>query len=63
MIYLIPLRFPRRDALRLLVGTLLVTAAGLAVFAIAPHGVFGPGGVGNAAGLLLKAGSWSRSRG
>ena len=32
--YLIPLRRPRRDALRLLAGTLLALAAGLAVFAL-----------------------------
>jgi signal transduction histidine kinase len=56
VMYLIPLRFPRPEALRLLVGTLLVTAAGLAVFGIAPHGIFRPGGVANAAGLLLEGG-------
>ena len=54
VMYLIPLRFPRPEALRLLVGTLLVTAAGLAVFGIAPHGIFRPGGVATAAGLLLE---------
>ena len=54
VIYLIPLRFPRPEALRLLVGTLLVTGAGLAVFGIAPHGIFRPGGAVNAAGLLLE---------
>jgi signal transduction histidine kinase len=56
VMYLIPLRFPRPEALRLLIGTLLVTAAGLAVFGIAPHGIFRPGGVANAAGLLLEGG-------
>jgi signal transduction histidine kinase len=58
VIYLIPLRFPRRDALWLLAGTLLVTAAGLAAFALAPHGAGGPetGTPGKAAGLLLEGG-------
>ena len=56
VMYLIPLRFPRPEALRLLAGALLVTVAGLAVFGIAPHGIFGPGGVATAAGLLLEGG-------
>ena len=58
VIYLIPLRFPRRDALWLLAGTLLVIAAGLAAFGFIPHGGYGPetGGIGKAAGLLLE--SW-----
>lgn len=56
VLYLIPLRFPRPEAVRLLVGTLLVTAAGLAVFGIAPHGIFRPGGVAKAAGLVLEGG-------
>jgi signal transduction histidine kinase len=57
VMYLIPLRFPRRDALWLLAGTLLVTAAGLAAFAVIPHG-YGPetGTIGKAAGLLLEGG-------
>ena len=56
--YVIPLRFPRRDALWLLAGTLLVIAAGLAGFAFIPHGQYGPetGGIGKAGGLLLE--SW-----
>ena len=56
-IYVIPLRFPRRDALRLLAGTLLVTAAGLAAFALTPH-ANGPetGTIGKGAGLLLEGG-------
>ena len=55
--YVIPLRFPRRDALWLLAGTLLVIAAGLAVFAAIPH-AYGPetGTIGKAAGLLLESG-------
>lgn len=58
VIYVIPLRFPRREALWLLVGTLLVTAAGLAVFAVVPHGGYGPetGTIGKAAGLLIESG-------
>jgi signal transduction histidine kinase len=58
VIYVIPLRFPRRDALWLLAGTLLVTAAGLAAFAFTPHGGYGPetGTIGKAAGLLLESG-------
>jgi signal transduction histidine kinase len=56
VIYVIPLRFPRRDALWLLAGTLLVIAAGLAAFAVIPHGQYGPetGGIGKAAALLLE---------
>ena len=58
VIYVIPLRFPRRDALWLLAGTLLVLAAGLAAFASIPHGGYGPetGTIGKAAGLLLESG-------
>jgi signal transduction histidine kinase len=57
VIYVIPLRFPRRDALWLLAGTLLVMAAGLAAFAVTPH-AGGPetGTIGKAAGLLLENG-------
>jgi signal transduction histidine kinase len=54
--YVIPLRFPRRDALWLLAGTLLVIAAGLAVFAVTPHGSYGTGTIGKASGLLLEGG-------
>jgi signal transduction histidine kinase len=62
-IYLIPSRFPRREALWLLGGTLTALAAGLAVFAATPHG--GPQ-VGDvraalaslAENVLLVAGSW-----
>lgn len=58
VMYVIPLRFPRRDALWLLAGTLLVTAGGLAAFAVVPHGPGGPetGTPGKAAGLLLEDG-------
>ena len=56
VMYVIPLRLPRRDALWLLAGTLLVTAAGLAVFAVTPHAGYGTGGTGKAAGLLLESG-------
>ena len=58
VIYVIPLRFPRRDALWLLAGTLLVMAVGLAAFASIPHGGYGPetGTIGKAAGLLLESG-------
>ena len=57
VIYVIPLRFPRREALWLLAGTLLVIAAGLAAFALIPH-AYGPepGGIGKAVGLLLEGG-------
>jgi signal transduction histidine kinase len=56
VIYVIPLRFPRRDALWLLAGTVLVIAAGLAAFAFIRHGGFGTGTIGKAAGLLLESG-------
>jgi signal transduction histidine kinase len=54
VMYLIPLRFARRDALLLLAGTLLVMTAGLAVFAVIPHDPYGPGKIGKAAGLLVE---------
>jgi signal transduction histidine kinase len=57
VMYVIPLRFPRRDALWLLAGALLVMTAGLAVFAVTPH-ANGPehGTIGKAAGLLFEGG-------
>jgi signal transduction histidine kinase len=57
VMYVIPLRFSGREALRLLAGTLLVLAAGLAAFALTPH-AYGPetGTTGKAAGLLLEGG-------
>ena len=54
VMYLIPLRFARRDALRMLAATLLVMTAGLAVFAFTRHGVYGAGGAGDAALKLLE---------
>ena len=56
VMYVIPLRFSRRDALGLLAATLLVMAAGLAAFAFVPHGGWGTGTIGKAAGLLLESG-------
>jgi signal transduction histidine kinase len=58
VMYVIPLRFQRRDALWLLGGTLLVTAAGLAAFAVTPHGGREPAAaaIGAAAGHLLENG-------
>ena len=53
VMYVIPLRFPRREALRLLTAALLVLGAVLAAFASYPHASYGPGGV---AGLLLASG-------
>jgi signal transduction histidine kinase len=52
VIYVVPLRFARREALWLLAGTLLVTGAGLAAFAAGPHVT---GLSGTAAGLLLAS--------
>src|SRR5260370_1550363 len=51
VMYLIPLRFPRRDALWLLAGALLVTAAPLAALARDPARP-----VGEVVGLLLGGG-------
>jgi signal transduction histidine kinase len=56
VMYVIPLRFPRRDALWLLGCALLATAAGLTAFAAVPHGIYGAGGFGKAGGLLLESG-------
>ncbi len=56
VMYLIPLRIARREALWLLVGSLLVTAAGNITFGLVRHGVYGPGGTRAAAGLLLESG-------
>ena len=55
VMYLIPLRFPRRDALGMLAGALLVTLAGLTVFAFTRHGVYGTGGAATAAGLFAES--------
>jgi signal transduction histidine kinase len=56
VLYLIPLRFARREARWLLAGSLLVTAAGDIAFGLARHGVYRPGGTRAAAGLLLESG-------
>jgi signal transduction histidine kinase len=52
VMYLIPLRFPRREAVRLLAATLLVIAAGDTVFGLVRHGSYRPGGMTAAAGLF-----------
>ena len=57
VMYLIPLRFPRREAGRLLVVTLLVTAAGATVFGLVRHGTYVPGGMTSAAGLFGEGGA------
>ena len=59
VMYLIPLRFPRAEALRLLGGTLLVTVAGLVAFAVVPHSRPAPG-LGDVAlgSLLVIAVAW-----
>ena len=56
VLYLVPLRFARREALWLLAGSLLVTAAGDIAFGLARHGIYGQGGTRAAAGLLLESG-------
>ncbi len=54
VMYLIPLRFPLRESLRILVGVLLVQAAAHGGFVIVRHGVYGTGGAGDAAYLLAE---------
>jgi signal transduction histidine kinase len=44
VMYLVPARFPRREALCYLGGTFVVLAGGLAVFAVTRHGSPDPGG-------------------
>ena len=56
VMYLIPLRRPRPEALRLLAGTLVALAGGLTAFALRPHGLYGPGGLSTAIALLLESG-------
>ena len=56
VMYLIPLRFPRREALRLLAGSLVAIAAGPVAFATVPHGTYRAGGTDTAVGLLLESG-------
>jgi signal transduction histidine kinase len=53
--YLIPLRFRPRDALWLLAGTLLVTAAGCAAFGGMGHGGSGRGGADQAEAVMLES--------
>ena len=56
VMYLIPVRRPRPEALRLLAGTLVALAGGLAAFALLPHGLYAPGGLSKAIALLLESG-------
>jgi signal transduction histidine kinase len=56
VMYLIPVRLAWREALWLLAGSLVVTAAGDVAFGLVRHGVYGPGGSRAAAGLLLESG-------
>jgi signal transduction histidine kinase len=63
VMYLVPLRFARREALWLLGGALAALGLGLAGFAAASHGIWGPGGARAAISLLaqswvLVAGAW-----
>src|SRR3984885_1449641 len=53
--YLIPLRFRHRDALWLLATTLLVMAAGCAVFGSMGHGLSGQGGADQAEAVMLES--------
>jgi signal transduction histidine kinase len=54
VMYLIPLRFPLRESLRILIGVLLVQAAALGGFVIVRHGAYRTGGAGDAAYLLAE---------
>jgi len=56
VMYLVPLRLPRRDALGMLAGTLLTFAAGLMAFAFAWHGAYRPAGPAEAARVLAENG-------
>jgi signal transduction histidine kinase len=56
VVYLIPLRFARREALWLLAFSLLATAAGDIAFGLVRHGAYRPGGTRATAGLLLESG-------
>jgi signal transduction histidine kinase len=63
VMYVVPLRFARREALWLLGGALAALGLGLAGFAAVSHGIWGPGGARAAISLLaqswvLVAGSW-----
>jgi signal transduction histidine kinase len=56
VMYLIPVRFSRPGALRLLAGSLAVTAAGVVAFGLVQHGVYGRAGLRSAAVLGLESG-------
>jgi signal transduction histidine kinase len=56
VLYIVPFRFPRNDALWSLGGSLVVLGAGLAAFGALRHGVIGPGG--SRAALSSLAWSW-----
>jgi signal transduction histidine kinase len=56
VMYLIPVRLTRTEALRLLAGSLVVTAAGVIAFGLVRHGSYGTGGMRAAAGLGLESG-------
>jgi signal transduction histidine kinase len=63
VMYLVPLRYPRRVALWLLTGALTGLVAGLVVYAVDRHGIYGTGGAASATrlavfGALLITGSW-----
>jgi signal transduction histidine kinase len=63
VMYLVPLRFARREALWLLGGALVVLGFGLLAFGVVSHGIYGLGGAPAAVSLLaqswlLVAGSW-----
>ena len=56
VMYLIPLRFARREALWLLADSLLVTAVGDIAFGLVRHGAYRPGGTRAAAACCWRAG-------
>ncbi len=56
VMYLIPVRLTRTEALRLLAGSLVVTAAGVIAFGLVRHGIYGAGGMRAAGGLGLESG-------
>jgi len=56
VMYLIPVRLTRAEALRLLAGSLVVAAAGVIAFGLVRHGVYRAGGMRAAAGLGLESG-------
>jgi len=56
VMYLIPVRLTRAEALRLLAGSLVAAAAGVIAFGLVRHGVYRAGGMRAAAGLGLESG-------